>query len=195
VAVSLGHSAAAAAEAWAGYAAGARSTTHLFNAMSGVEHRSPGVAVAALLEDDAYVELIADGIHVHPDVWPLITRLKPPDRLLLVSDALAVAGTPDGRGRIGELEVEVRDGRATLAGTDTLAGSVIALDSAVRNAAAAGIPLPDAVAAASRNPLELLGVTDRGRLAEGQRADLVELDEELAVLRVMRAGSWVVHAD
>jgi N-acetylglucosamine-6-phosphate deacetylase len=191
VAVSIGHSAAGAVEAWDGYAAGARSTTHLFNAMTGVDHRSPGVAVAALLDDDAYVELIADGIHVHPGIWPLITRLKPRDRLLLVSDALAVAGTPQGRGRIGDLEIEVRDGRATLAGTDTLAGSVIALDRAVRNAAAAGVPLTDAVAAASRNPLELLGVSDRGRLAEGQRADLVELDEDLAVLRVMRGGKWV----
>jgi N-acetylglucosamine-6-phosphate deacetylase len=191
VAVSIGHSAAGAVEAWDGYAAGARSTTHLFNAMTGVDHRSPGVAVAALLDDDAYVELIADGIHVHPGIWPLITRLKPRDRLLLVSDALAVAGTPQGRGRIGDLEIEVRDGRATLAGTDTLAGSVIALDRAVRNAAAAGVPLTDAVAAASRNPLELLGVSDRGRLAEGQRADLVELDEDLAVQRVMRGGKWV----
>ncbi len=152
VAVSIGHSAAVLDEARAGYAAGARSTTHLFNAMTGVDHRSPGVAVAALLDDDAYVELIADGIHVHPDIWPLITRLKPRDRLLLVSDALAVAGTGDGRGRIGELDIEVMDGRATLAGTDTLAGSVIALDSAVRNLVAAGVPLPDAVAAASRNP-------------------------------------------
>jgi N-acetylglucosamine-6-phosphate deacetylase len=192
VAVSIGHSAAGADVAWNGYAAGARSTTHLFNAMTGVDHRSPGVAVAALLDDDAYVELIADGIHVHPGIWPLITRLKPRDRLLLVSDALAVAGTAQGRGRIGDLEIEVREGRATLAGTDTLAGSLIALDSAVRNAAAMGILLTDAVAAASRNPLELLGVTDRGRLAEGQRADLVELDSDLQVRRVMRGGSWVV---
>jgi N-acetylglucosamine-6-phosphate deacetylase len=192
VEVSVGHSAATVDEARAGYAAGARSTTHLFNAMSGIDHRSPGVAVAALLEDDAYVELIADGIHVHPTVWPLITRLKPRDRVLLVSDALAVAGTGDGRGRIGELEIEVVDGRATLAGTDTLAGSVIALDAAVRNLAAAGVPLPDAVAAASRNPLGLLGVTDRGRLAEGQLADLVELDEDLTVRRVMRGGTWLV---
>jgi N-acetylglucosamine-6-phosphate deacetylase len=190
VVISIGHSAAGADQAWNAYAAGARSTTHLFNAMTGVDHRSPGVAVAALLDDDAYVELIADGIHVHPGIWPLITRLKPRDRLLLVSDALAVAGTPQGRGRIGDLDIEVRDGRATLAGTDTLAGSVIALDSAVRNAAAMGIPLTDAVAAASRNPLELLGVTDRGRLAEGQRADLVELDEDLQVRRVMRGGTW-----
>jgi N-acetylglucosamine-6-phosphate deacetylase len=102
-----------------------------------------------------------------------------------------VAGTPLGRGRIGELDIEVRDGRATLAGTDTLAGSVIALDSAVRNATTAGIPLPDAVAAASRNPLELLGVTDRGRLAVGQRADLVELDDSLGVRRVMKSGAWI----
>ena len=192
VEVSLGHSAATVEEARAGYAAGARSTTHLFNAMSGVDHRSPGVAVAALLDDDVYVELIADGIHVDPAVWPLIVRLKPRDRLLLVSDALSVAGTRDGRGRIGRLEIEIRDGRATLVGTSTLAGSVIALDSAVRNLSAAGVPLPDAIAAAGANPLALLGVADRGRLVEGQRADLVELDEDLTVLRVMKAGRWVV---
>jgi N-acetylglucosamine-6-phosphate deacetylase len=191
VEVSIGHSAATVEQARAGYAAGARSTTHLFNAMSGVDHRSPGVAVAALLDDDVYVELIADGIHVDPAVWPLITRLKPRDRLLLVSDALSVAGTGDGRGRIGRLEIEVSDGRATLAGTSTLAGSVIALDIAVRNVAAAGVPLPDAIAAASRNPLDLLGIGDRGRLAEGHRADLVELDEDLTVMRVMKAGRWV----
>jgi N-acetylglucosamine-6-phosphate deacetylase len=161
--------------------------------MTGVDHRSPGVAVAALLDDDAYVELIADGIHVHPAVWELITRVKPADRLLLVSDAVSLAGTGDGHGRIGGLDVEVVGERVTLAGTSTLAGSVIALDSAVRNLAAAGVPLPDAVAAASRNPLELLGVTDGGRLAEGQRADLVELDEDLTVLRVMRGGTWVVN--
>jgi N-acetylglucosamine-6-phosphate deacetylase len=192
VAVSVGHSAALVDEARAGYAAGASSTTHLFNAMTGVDHRSPGVAVAALLDDTAYVELIADGVHVHPALWPLISRLKPTDRLLLVSDALAVAGTGDGPGRIGGLDVEVVGERVTLAGTDTLAGSVIALDSAVRNVVTAGLPLPDAVAAASANPLALLGVGDRGRIAVGQRADLVELDDELRVGRVMRGGTWVV---
>ena len=114
------------------------------------------------------------------------------DRLLLVSDALAIAGTGEGHGRVGELEVEVEGLRATLAGTSTLAGSVIALDDALRNVVAAGIPLPDAVAAASRNPLALLGVDDRGRIATGQAADLVELDEGLRVRRVMRSGSWVV---
>lgn len=191
VASSLGHSAETFEDAVAGYAAGARSATHLFNAMSGIDHRSPGLALAALLDDAVYVELIADGIHVDAAVWGLITRLKPADRLLLVSDAVALAGTGDGRGRIGGLAVDVAGGRVTLAGTSTLAGSVIALDSAVRNVVAAGTPLWAAVAAASRNPLALLGVADRGRIAAGLRADLVELDDDLRVRRVMRAGTWV----
>jgi N-acetylglucosamine-6-phosphate deacetylase len=190
VAVSVGHSAATVEQARSGYAAGATSTTHLFNAMTGIDHRAPGIALAALLEDAAYVELIADGLHVDAALWPLITRLKPPDRLLLVSDAHALAGTGDGRGWIGGLEVEVIGGRVTLVGTTTLAGSVIPLDTAVRNLKAAGVTLPAAVAAASRNPLMLLGIPDRGRLAVGRRADLVELDPGLRVRRVMRQGTW-----
>jgi N-acetylglucosamine-6-phosphate deacetylase len=191
VAVSLGHSDATLAEAQAGYAAGATSTTHLFNAMSGIDHRAPGLAAAALLDDATYVELIADGIHVHPALWSLITRVKPADRLVLVSDAIALAGTGDGRGRIGGLEVEVVGERVTLVGRTTLAGSVLALDTAVRKLVASGTSLPAAVAAASRNPLTLLGVTDRGRIAVGQRADLVELDAALGVRRVMRGGAWL----
>ena len=190
VAVSMGHSAATIDEARAGYAAGGTSTTHLFNAMSGVDHRAPGLAVAALTDDAVYTELIADGVHVHPALWPLIARLKPVDRLLLVSDAIPLAGMGDGRARVGGLEVEVVGQRVTLVGTSTLAGSVIALDDAVRNLVGAGIALPAAVAAASRNPLALLGVTDRGRIATGQRADLVELDDALRVRRVMRGGVW-----
>jgi N-acetylglucosamine-6-phosphate deacetylase len=190
VAISIGHSAASVEVARAGYVAGARSTTHLFNAMTGVDHRAPGVAVAALLDDSAYVELIADGLHVDPALWPLIARLKPPDRLLLVSDAIALAGMGDGRSRIGGLEVEVVGGRVTLVGTSTLAGSVIALDTAVRNLVASGVALPAAAAAAGHNPLALLGIPDRGRIAAGQRADLVELDPGLRVRRVMRAGTW-----
>jgi N-acetylglucosamine-6-phosphate deacetylase len=191
IATSLGHSAARVDEARAGYAAGGSSTTHLFNAMSGVDHRAPGLAVAALLEDAAYVELIADGIHVDPAIWPLILRLKPAGRLVLVSDAISLAGVGDGRAWIGGLEVEVVGNRVTLVGTSTLAGSVIALDDAVRNLVASGVPLPAAVAAASANPLALLGVDGRGRIAVGQRADLVELDDALHVRRVMRSGRWV----
>ena len=191
VVVSLGHSGATFDEANAGFSSGARSTTHLFNAMTGVDHRSPGLAVAALLDDRVYTELIADGIHVDRALWPLITRLKPVERLLLVSDAIPLAGTGDGRGRLGSLDIEIRGERVTLAGTDTLAGSVLTLDKAVRNIVGAGIALPAAVAAATCNPLELLGIHDRGRLAAGQRADLVELDADLNVRRVMRAGEWL----
>ena len=115
IAASMGHSGATLEEARAGFAAGALTTTHLFNAMTGVDHRAPGLAVAALTDDAAYVELIADGNHVHPALWPIITRTKPADRLLLVSDALPLAGTGDGRSTIGGLAVQVVDGRATLA--------------------------------------------------------------------------------
>jgi len=194
VTTSLGHSEASLAEARAGYAAGATSTTHLFNAMSGLDHRAPGLAVAALGDDSVYVELIADGVHVDPSVWPIITRTKPDDRLMLVSDAISLAGMGDGRAAIGGLEVEIVGQRVTLVGTTTLAGSVISLDAAVRNLVDSGLSLPFAVAAASRNPLAMLGLSDRGRIAAGQRADLVALDGELRVRRVMRAGTWFAAA-
>jgi N-acetylglucosamine-6-phosphate deacetylase len=190
VAVSMGHSAASLDQARAGFAAGATTTTHLFNAMTGVDHRAPGLAAAALLDDGAYVELIVDGHHVHPALWELVGRLKPAARLLAVSDAIALGGTGDGRGLVGGLKVEVSGGRVTLAGSTTLAGSVMALDEAVRNLVSSGVSLTAAVAAATRNPLTMLGVTDRGRLEVGLRADLVELDGELRVSRVMRTGTW-----
>jgi N-acetylglucosamine-6-phosphate deacetylase len=158
--------------------------------MTGVDHRSPGLAVEALTNDQAYVELIADGQHVDPSLWPIILRTKPPERLLLVSDALPLAGSPLTRGQIGGLDVEVRGDRCVLLGTNALAGSIIALDTAVRNLVGQGVPLWTAVAAASRNPLELLGVFDRGRIAAGQRADLVEMNSDLTVTRVMRSGEW-----
>ncbi|HKG57631.1 MAG TPA: amidohydrolase family protein, partial [Candidatus Limnocylindrales bacterium] len=107
-----------------------------------------------------------------------------------VSDALALAGTGDGRITIAGLEIEVRGERCSIVGSGTLAGSVIALDTAVRNLVRNGAALPAAVAAATRNPLAMLGVEDRGRLAVGQRADLAELSDNLAVRRVMRAGVW-----
>ena len=188
VRVSLGHSDATLEEARAGYEAGAVTTTHLFNAMSGVDHHRPGLAVAALADDAVYTELIADGFHVDRSLWPIVLRAKPADRLLLVSDALAPAGTDATTATVGGLAVEIRGGRAVLAGTETLAGSVIALDTAVRNLARAGVPLHGAVAAASRNPAALLGADDRGRLAVGWRADLVELDDALEVARVWREG-------
>ena len=195
VRVSLGHSAATVSESRAGYEAGAVTTTHLFNAMSGVVHREPGLALAALLDDEVWVELIADTLHVDPDLWPLIWNLKPTERVLLVSDAIALAGSGVTRGMLGELEVRVDGEAVTLVEGGNLAGSVTALDMELRNVVRAGVPLTDAVRAAAANPAELLGLSDRGRLAPGLRADLVELEpESFEVRRVMRAGEWIVGA-
>ena len=116
-------------------------------------------------------------LHVDEALWPIVARAKPGDRLLLVSDALPIAGTGDGTTRLGTLDVVVHDGRATVAGTATLAGSVIALDAAVR--------------AASSNPATLLGADDRGAIEPGRRAHLVELDDDLRVRRVTRGGGWI----
>ncbi len=193
VRVSLGHSAASVAQARAGYAAGAMTTTHLFNAMGGLRHRDPGLALAALLDDEAWVELIADTQHVDPDLWPLIWRMKPRERVVLVSDAISLAGSGQRRGMLGALEVRVDGERATLVHGGNLAGSVTAIDLELRNLVRHGVPLCDAVRAASTNPAELLGCDDRGRLAPGLRADIAELDAHtFAVRRVMQGGQWIV---
>ena len=161
--------------------------------MVGVIHREPGLALEALLDDQVWVELIADTHHVDPALWPLIWRLKPPARVLLVSDAIALAGSGRTRGMVGELEVTVEGEIVTLVKGGNLAGSVAALDVELRNVVRSGIPLADAVRAAAANQAELLGLPDRGRLEPGLRADLVELDaSSLAVRRVMRAGEWIV---
>ena len=190
VVVSTGHSDADLSAARAGYAAGATSTTHLFNAMSGFDHRSPGLAVAALANDEVYVELIADGVHVDPQIWPIVARVKPVDRLVLVSDAIAFGGTDVRHGTIGGITVEIKGARCSVVESGVLAGSVTALGEALRKIVQAGIPLPAASAAASRNPAEMLGLGDRGRLLPGQRADVLELDDDLRVQRVMAAGVW-----
>ena len=195
VQVSLGHSAATVAEARAGYSAGATTTTHLFNAMVGITHRQPGLALEALLDDEVWVELIADTHHVDPELWPLIWRMKPVERVLLVSDAIALAGSSATRGMIGELAVRVDGEQVTLVDGGNLAGSVTALDLELRNVVRHGTSLVDAVRAAATNPAQLLGLDDRGRLAEGLRADLVELDAtSFRVRRVMRAGEWIAGA-
>jgi N-acetylglucosamine-6-phosphate deacetylase len=180
--VSVGHTQCSAEEFDACVAAGARLTTHLFNGMSGVHHRTPGVAVFALTNPDVSASLIADGVHVHPRVLRLATQALGADRTVLVTDAVAwQAGT------VGAIGMEFRDGAPRLA-DGTLAGSAVTMDAAVRQMVAAGVPLADAVVAASTNPARLLGLDDRGVIAVGRRADLVALDESLAVEAVWIAG-------
>ena len=171
----------------------ARLGTHLFNAMRPLHHRDPG-PVGALLDSPVDVELIADGVHLHPAVLRTVFAAKP-GRCILVTDAMAAAGAPDGDYRLGPMAIEVRDGVARLAspsGDGAIAGSTLTMDAAVRFCVGtAGLPLLDVVHAASTAPARAWGLDDVGAIEPGRRADLVVLDEDLHVVRTMRAGTWV----
>jgi N-acetylglucosamine-6-phosphate deacetylase len=193
VVAAIGHTDATYGQARAALDAGARLGTHLFNAMRPLHHREPGT-VGALLDSPVDVELIADGVHLHPAVLRTVFAAKP-GRCILVTDAMAAAGAPDGDYALGQMAVEVRDGVARLAdgsGDGAIAGSTLTMDAAVRFAVrTAGLALVDVVHAASTAPARAWSLGDVGALEAGGRADLVVLDEGLEVVRVMRAGVWV----
>jgi N-acetylglucosamine-6-phosphate deacetylase len=195
VLVAIGHTDATYDEARAAIDAGARLGTHLFNAMRPLHHRDPG-PVGALLDAPVDVELIADGVHLHPAVLRTVFAAKP-GRCILVTDAMAAAGAPDGDYRLGPMAIEVRGGVARLAdgsGDGAIAGSTLTMDAAVRFAVrTAGLPLIDVVHAASTAPAAAWGMADVGAIEAGRRADLVVLDERLEVVRVMRAGAWLAR--
>jgi N-acetylglucosamine-6-phosphate deacetylase len=192
VLAAIGHTDATYDEARAALDAGARLGTHLFNAMRPLHHRDPG-PVGALLDSPVDVELIADGVHLHPALLRTVFAAKP-GQCILVTDAMAAAGAPDGDYALGQMAVEVREGVARLASPDgdgAIAGSTLTMDAAVRFAVrTAGLPLLDVVHAASTTPARAWGLSDVGALETGRRADLVVLDDDLAVVRVMRAGAW-----
>ena len=195
VRVSLGHSAAsfdcaAAALDTVRAAGGIGGGTHLFNAMGGIEGRSPGLAGALLTSDFAYAELILDLQHVHPGAFGLARRVMG-DRLILITDAIRAAGLADGESELGGQRVLVRNGAARLA-DGSLAGSVLTMDVALRNAVASGARLEEAVALLSANPARYLGLHDRGSIVPGLRADLLVLDETLRVQQVWVAGARLV---
>jgi N-acetylglucosamine-6-phosphate deacetylase len=193
VVASVGHTDATYAQAMAAFDAGARHATHLFNGMRPFHHREPGVIGAALDRTDVTCELICDGEHVAPAAIRLVRRLKGVDRTALVTDAMSAAGLGDGDYRIGALPVRVRGGRAELAGTGTLAGSTLTMGAAVRTAVRlAGLSLGDALRMASATPARVLGLeASKGALAAGFDADLVVLDDDLAVSATMVSGTWV----
>lgn len=203
VTVSLGHSDADFETARAAFGAGATHVAHLFDAMAPFHHRRPGLVAAALLEDRATLELVCDLHHVHPAAIALVARTAP-GRIVLVTDATAATGMPPGTHRLGSLEVELVGTRVVLASDpSTLAGSVLTMDRAVRNAVLdAGLTLSDALRAASAVPAPLEAssrdahpILRPGRLETGAPADLVVLDPDLAVVATIVAGTVVFERD
>jgi N-acetylglucosamine-6-phosphate deacetylase len=186
VAVSCGHTDATAAEATEAFDRGARSVTHLFNAMRPFRHRDPGLAGAALARDDVVVQIILDGVHLAEETARVVWQ-SAAGRVALVTDAVAGAGMADGEYFLGGSEIEVRDGVPRGEG-DVLAGSTLTMIEAVRNLHGLGIPLSEAVAAATAVPARVLGQPTLGRLDVDFPADLVVLDDNLEIERVCVGG-------
>jgi N-acetylglucosamine-6-phosphate deacetylase len=168
---------------------GARLLVHAFNAMNGIHHRAPGPVMAAIENPEVTLELILDGLHVHPSVAGLLFR-EAPGRVALVTDAMAAAGASDGDYRLGGLNVSVRNGLAVLSGTTTIAGSTLTQDVALRNAITrVGLDPVTAVTALTATPAKALGESHRlGRLRAGYAADAVLLDHDWHVRQVLADG-------
>ena len=196
ITVSLGHTTADYDTACAAYDAGARQATHLFNAMPPFTHRAPGVVGAAFDHPEVLVELITDGVHIHPSVVRAVFQLFGRDRVILISDSLRATGMPDGRYPFGGQEIEVHGNRATMAGDpNTLAGSVSDLMACLKTAVSFGIPLADAVTAAAVNPARVLGIDDRlGSLDVGKEANVAVLNSDLTLRAVLFHGEVVAGA-
>ena len=187
VCVSMGHSDADLAAAEGGIAAGARHATHTFNAMRPLDHRNPGILGAVLTDRRMSADIIADGVHLDPAIVKLFATAKGPEQTVLITDAISATGMPNGRYRLGSIEVDVRDGQCKANGK--LAGSVLTMDRAVRNLARfAEWSLAQAVAAASQNPARVAGIANKGVLAAGTDADFVVLNQEGEVLRTFVGG-------
>ncbi len=189
----FGHSAADYATTRSAVKAGVRYATHLFNAMEGMHHRSPGAALALLESDPVFVEVIADGHHVHVPMLQLIRREKPAERVILISDSAPPCGLPEGDYRFAGAQVRLQCGRVTLP-DGTLAGSALTLPRAVRlYARQVGVPIDEAFRAASDHPARALGDRRRGRIAVGRRADLVLVDRQFRV-RATWLGGRLLYA-
>ncbi|GHA25081.1 N-acetylglucosamine-6-phosphate deacetylase [Streptomyces tauricus] len=195
VIAAIGHTDATYEQTVEAIDAGATVATHLFNAMPVLGHRTPG-PIAALLEDERItVELINDGVHLHPASLQLAFHHAGGGRVAFITDAMDAAGFGDGRYMLGPLEVEVADGVARLVEGGSIAGSTLTLDRAFKRAVTVDrLPVEDVVAAISANPARQLGLYDRvGSLEPGKDADLVVLDSGFEVKGVMRRGEWLVE--
>lgn len=197
VVVAVGHTEATYDQARAAIDAGATVGTHLFNAMRPIDRREPGPIVALMEDPRVTVELITDGVHIDPAIYRFVCKAVGPERISLITDAMAATGMSDGRYLLGPLAVDVAAGVARVAGTDTIAGSTATMDRVLRFAVThSGMPrdaaLQAAVAQASVIPARALGLPSAA-MTVGSAADLVVLDDDLSVTGVMRTGAWVVN--
>ncbi|RZT17868.1 N-acetylglucosamine 6-phosphate deacetylase [Mycobacterium sp. BK558] len=197
VVVAVGHTEATYDQVRAAIDAGATVGTHLFNAMRPIDRREPGPIVALMEDPRVTVELITDGVHLDPAIYRFVSKAVGPERISLITDAMAATGMSDGRYLLGPLAVDVAAGVARVAGTDTIAGSTATMDRVLRfavthSAAPRDAALQAAVAQASVIPARALGLPS-AELTVGSAADLVVLDDDLAVVGVLRKGSWVVN--
>jgi N-acetylglucosamine-6-phosphate deacetylase len=185
---SLGHSTAKYEEVMKAQQYGLELITHLYNAMTGLHHRQPGI-VGAALNSNIKCELIADGIHIHPAVLELTTKIKSADEIILVTDSIEAAGLKDGEYNLGGQKVIVKNGSARLE-DGTLAGSVLTMDQALRNMLKfTDLELPEVVKMMSLNPAKLLNMDYKiGQIKKGLESDLVILNKELKVKEVLIKG-------
>ena len=188
VCVSIGHSDADMPTAHAAVKAGARHATHTFNAMRPLDHREPGIVGEVLSNPNLTADMIVDGIHVDPVVVELFLKAKGTERAVLITDAISATGMPDGRYQLGPIEVDVKDGKATSG--NSLAGSVLTMDRAVRNITKfSNWTLRDAVRAATLNPARAVGLsTQHGVLAPGASADFLVMSSTGEVLKTIVCG-------
>ena len=195
VIVSLGHSNATYDEAVRAMDEGALLATHLFNGMRGLHHREPGVVGAFLERDDAYVEVIADLVHLHRATLRLVYKCKGSGRMLLITDSIAATGLPDGIYELGPQKVTVKGGVCRLE-DGTLAGSTLTMDRALKNMVKeVGVPLREAVEMATSNPAKLLGLKSLGEVKVGAKADLAVLSRDLEVVATYIEGTKVYASD
>ncbi|HZM81845.1 MAG TPA: N-acetylglucosamine-6-phosphate deacetylase [Candidatus Limnocylindrales bacterium] len=189
IVVAIGHTDGAFEQVLAGVAAGATVATHLFNGMRPLNHRDPGPIVALLGSQQVVCELVADGVHLHDAVLTYAARSAGAWRTALITDAMAAAGRPDGEYDLGGLKVIVSEGAARLKEGGSIAGSTLTMDAAVRRAVGAGLSMPEVAKMAATTPAGVLGLSKH--ISPDRDADLVVLDDQLRVKRVMRAGQWI----
>ena len=189
----MGHTDATYEEAQRGIELGIRHTTHLFNAMTGLVHRHPGVVGAALINDKAYVEIIGDGKHVHKDIVKFVIKTKGADKVAVITDSLRPTNQKSGKLTANGVEVEMGDGLwVTKGNTDLIQGSALNMHKAFTNLISWGLPIEQAVKVTSTTPAAIYGLSDRGSLDSGKRADIVLLDNKLDISKVIIGGKEYV---